>query len=71
MQAVFQQALMRRRIVRLHERLRGLLQLRWSCGQSELVIIQAPLDVEVRFHEIFVALAAGTQQRIRDNRSPL
>jgi len=48
MQAVFQQAFMRRRIVRLHERLMGLLKLCWGRRQRELVIIQTPLNIEVR-----------------------
>ena len=49
MKTVFQQALMRRRIVRLHKSLMGLFKLGRCRRQGELVIVQTPLDVEVRF----------------------
>ncbi len=46
-------------------------KLRGRRRQGEVVVIQAPLNIAVGFHEIFGALAAGTQQRIRCNLQPL
>ena len=34
-------------------------KLEWGPRQRKLVVIQAPLDVEVRFHEVHVALTLG------------
>ena len=71
MEAISQQALMGRRIVERHERLMGLLELCWGGGQGELILVQPPLNIEVRLHEIFVALALGAQQGVGRNLQPL
>src|SRR5262245_38148352 len=47
-QLVFQQTLMRRGVVGLHEELVHLLELRGRLGQRKLIVKQAPLDIKMR-----------------------
>jgi hypothetical protein len=46
---IVQEPLVGRRIVRLDEDLMHMLQRRRRAGQGELIVVQAPLDVEVGF----------------------
>ena len=41
-----------------------------SPGQRQLVVIQAPLDVKVCFHQVLVALARGTHNGLMVNAQP-
>ena len=54
-------------VVELEEILVGLLELQRGARQGELVIIQASLDVEMRLHEVLVAFALGTGNRLMVN----
>jgi hypothetical protein len=52
-----EQPLMGGGVVGLDEGLMPLLQLQGCGGQGQLIVVQAPLDVEVGFHEVLIALA--------------
>src|SRR5882724_10140414 len=56
---VVQESLMGGRVIEGHEGLVRLLERRRGCGQGELVIVEATLDVEMGLHEILIALALG------------
>jgi hypothetical protein len=58
---------MRRGIVGVDERLMALLELRRRAGQGKLVVIQPPLDVEMRLHQVLIALAFGALNRLMVN----
>jgi len=62
--ALVHQPLMRGRVIGLHKGLMHLFELQRGGGQGELIIVQAPLHIEVGFHQIFVALALGTEQGV-------
>ena len=51
-------------VVELHKRLVGLLELHRRGAQRELIVIQAPLHVEMRFHPIQIAFPFGTHNRL-------
>ena len=42
----------------------ALLELRRGAGQGELVVIQPPLDIKVRLHQVLIALALGADDRL-------
>jgi len=44
-------------VIRLEKGLMDLFQLCWRLRQGELVVKQAPLDVKVGLHQVFVAFA--------------
>src|SRR4029453_19668286 len=43
-------------IVGLDEGLMALLQICWGVGQGELTVVQPPLDIEVGFDQVLIAL---------------
>jgi hypothetical protein len=53
-----------------HEGVVCLLERRRGRGQRELVIIEAPLDVEMGLHEILIALALGALDRLMVDLQP-
>ena len=59
---------MRRGVVGLHEELVHLLELRGRLGQRKLIVKQAPLDIKMRLHQIFVAFPLGTDNSLVVNR---
>jgi len=59
-----EQTLMGGGVVELEKVLVGLLELQRCACQRELVIIQAPLNIEMTLHEIHVAFALGTGNRL-------
>jgi hypothetical protein len=58
--ALFEQSLVGSRIVRLDEGLMGLCQLPRVLTQGKLVVVEAPLHIEVRFHQVHIAFPLGT-----------
>jgi hypothetical protein len=54
---ILQEPLMGRGVVGLEEGLMALLECRRHAGQRELVVVEPPLNVEVRFHPVQVAFA--------------
>ena len=48
------------RVIELQKRLMRLLELHRRGAQRKLIIIQAPLHIEVRFHPMQIALPFGT-----------
>jgi hypothetical protein len=51
-----------RGVVRLDERLVVLLKRRRGAGEGELIVVEAPLDVEMRLHQVLIALALGADE---------
>ena len=47
-------------VIGRYKGLMHLLERRGGRGQGELIIIEAPLDVEMGLHEILITLALGT-----------
>jgi hypothetical protein len=62
---------MRGCIVGRHEALMHLLQFCRGGGVGKLVVVEAPLNIEVRLEEIFIAFSVGAHQGIGRNRQPL
>ena len=54
-------------VVELHKRLVRLLELQRRGAQRELIVIQAPLHIEMRFHPIQIAFPFGTLHRLMIN----
>jgi hypothetical protein len=42
----------------------ALLERRWGVGKGELIVVEAPLDVEMRLHQVLIALALGADNRL-------
>jgi hypothetical protein len=61
---------MGRRSVRLDEDLMHLLQRRRRAGQGELIVVPAPLDVEVGFREVLVTLPLGADDGLMPDLQP-
>jgi hypothetical protein len=59
-----EQALMGGRIVGVHAGLMGLCKRCGRLRQGDLIIVQAPLDITVRCHEVLGAFALGTNHRL-------
>src|SRR6266487_5440865 len=55
------------RVIRLDERLMALLELRRRAGEGELIVVEAPLDVEMGLHEVLIALALSALNRLMLN----
>jgi hypothetical protein len=51
-------------VVDLHKHLVGLLELQRRGAQRELIVIQAPLHIEMRFHPIQIAFPFGALNRL-------
>jgi hypothetical protein len=67
---IVQEPLVGRRIVRLDEDLMHMLQRRQRAGQGELIVVQAPLDVEVGFHEVLVTPPLGADDSLMPHLQP-
>ena len=61
---------MRRGVVRADKGLMGLLECDRGVCAGELIVIQAPLDVEVGFHEVLVTLSLGTDDGLMPDLQP-
>src|SRR5690242_16477094 len=60
---VLEEPLMGGRVIEVQKGLMGLLKLQRRGRQRELIIIQAPLHIEMRFHPIKIAFPFGTLHR--------
>jgi hypothetical protein len=54
---------MRRGVVGLDKGLMAILELRRRAGEGELIVVEAPLDVEMRLHQVLIAFALGAGDR--------
>src|SRR5712664_763485 len=61
---LLEQALVGGGVVELQKVLMGLLELQQRLRQGKLIVIQAPLDVEMCLHQVHVALALGAHNRV-------
>jgi hypothetical protein len=60
---ILQESLMRRGVVRADKGLMGLLECYRGAGEGELIVVEAPLDVEMRLHQVLIAFALGADDR--------
>ena len=67
---ILQEALVCRGVVGLDARLMARLELRRRAGKGELRVLEAPLDVEMRLHQVLIALALGADNRLMRNLQP-
>jgi hypothetical protein len=63
MPSIVQEALMGRGVIRVDEGLMALLELHGGPGERELVVVEALLDVEMRLHQVLIALALDADDR--------